>query len=166
MSNPPPHAITEALYREHHSWLRAWLGKKLGCSQQATDLAQDTFVRVLQQKPEGLRSPRAYLSSIARNVMVDWFRRRAIELAYLEAVVQWDEPVTLSPEASEIIIETLIEIDRLLDSLNARSREIFLLVQLDGMSFVDISRQLGLSVTSVRKHFIRALAQCLALVED
>ncbi|UOD31212.1 hypothetical protein INH39_05705 [Massilia violaceinigra] len=34
-----------ALYRGHHGWLTGCLRHKLGCSAQAADLAQDTFVR-------------------------------------------------------------------------------------------------------------------------
>ena len=35
------------LYSDHHPWLLGWLRSRLGCSQQAADFAQDTFVRIL-----------------------------------------------------------------------------------------------------------------------
>jgi RNA polymerase sigma-70 factor (ECF subfamily) len=155
------------LYTEHHGWLKGWLTKRLNCQEQASDLAQDTFVRVLQQRrAKALRQPRAYLSSIARNLMVDMFRRRSIEQAYLEALALQPEPVEVSPEIRHGIIETLVEIDIMLDSLGERPRQIFLLAQIDGMTFVDISRHLGISVNTVRKHFIRAMSRCLLLMED
>ncbi|MBV8624203.1 MAG: RNA polymerase subunit sigma, partial [Herbaspirillum sp.] len=34
----------EALYCDHHSWLQGWLRRRLGNSEQAADLAQDTFL--------------------------------------------------------------------------------------------------------------------------
>lgn len=154
------------IYNDHQNWLKLWILRRVGCNEQAADLAQDTFVRVLQQKPVEMRQPRAYLSSIARNVMVDWLRRRTIEQAYLETLAAQDEPTAISPECRQIMIDTLVEVDRLLDGLNPRSREIFLLAQLDGMSFVAIGAYLGLSVTSVRKHFIRAMTTCLSLIGD
>lgn len=48
-----------SLYRDHRSWLLAWLNRNLGCRQRAEDLSQDTFVRLLG-RPElpGLREPR------------------------------------------------------------------------------------------------------------
>src|SRR5690554_528419 len=159
--------LFENLYSEHHHWLKGWLKSRLGCGEQASDLAQDTFIKVLAQRREGeLRSPRAFLSSIARNLMVDMFRRRSIEQAYLEVLAHQPEPVAISPEARYDIVETLLEIDRLLDDLGERPRSIFLMAQIDGLSFVDISRRLNVSVNTVRKHFIRAMTRCLLLVGD
>ncbi|WP_338922863.1 sigma-70 family RNA polymerase sigma factor [Pseudomonas silesiensis] len=160
------HAV-HTLYEDHHNWLCGWLRKRLGCVDHAADLAQDTFIRVLTQRraPE-LREPRAYLSTVARSLMIDLFRRRAVEQAYLETLALIPEPVAFSPEARTLIIETLMEIDRLLDGLGSRTREIFLMAQLDGLSYVEIGRRLGVSVTTVKKHAVRALTHCLLLAED
>lgn len=155
------------LYSEHHGWLQGWLRKRLGCAEQASDLSHDIFIKLLQQRQTTpLRAPRAYLTSLARNTLVDLYRRRSIEQAYLELLMQRPEACEISPEAKHSLIETLVEIDCLLDSLGERSREIFLLAQLDGLSYVEISRRLRISVNTVRKHFIRAMSQCLMLVED
>ena len=156
-----------SLYENHHNWLCGWLKKRLGCSENAADLAQDTFIRVLTlRKASELREPRAYLSSIARSLMIDMFRRRALEQAYLETLAAIPEPVDISPETRALILETLLEIDRLLDGLGSRTREIFLLSQLDGLSYVDIGRRLSVSVNTVKKHAVRALTHCLLLLDD
>jgi RNA polymerase sigma-70 factor (ECF subfamily) len=156
-----------SLYENHHNWLCGWLKKRLGCSDNAADLAQDTFIRVLTlRKAAQLREPRAYLSSIARSLMIDMFRRRALEQAYLETLAAIPEPVDISPETRALILETLLEIDRLLDGLGSRTREIFLLSQLDGLSYVEIGRRLSVSVNTVKKHAVRALTHCLLLLED
>ncbi|PTQ68208.1 sigma-70 family RNA polymerase sigma factor [Pseudomonas sp. GV071] len=156
-----------SLYAQHHNWLCGWLKKRLGCSENAADLAQDTFIRVLTlRKAAELREPRAYLSSIARSLMIDLFRRRALEQAYLETLAAIPEPVAISPETRALILETLMEIDRLLDGLGSRTREIFLLSQLDGLSYVEIGRRLNVSVNTVKKHAVRALTHCLLLLEE
>jgi len=159
------------LYADHHGWLLGWLRSRLGCSHEAAELAQDTFVRVLAAPDAGnkipaIREPRRYLATIANRVLVDQIRRRSIERAYLEVLARQPEPRAVSPETRELIIETLVEIDRLLDGLGARTRQIFLLAQIDGLSFVAIARRMDLSITTVRKHFIRALTGCLQLIED
>lgn len=157
----------DTLYREHYSWLKGWIRRRLSCDQQASDLAQDTFVRVLgQRRHDTLRQPRAYLSSIARHILVDMFRRRSIEQAYLDTLAHQEEPAHISPEQYHQIVETLLEIDAMLDALGGRTREIFLLAQLDGLTYVAIGRRLGVSTNTVRKHYIRALGHCLMLVED
>ena len=78
-------AITE-LYCEHHGWLFGWLRRKLGCAQNAADLAQDTFARILNARESvaTLREPRAFLSTTARRLIIDQVRRKQIENAYLQ----------------------------------------------------------------------------------
>lgn len=77
----------QSLYQTHHQWLCGWLRQRLGCVDNAADLAQDTFIRVItQRKATELREPRAYLSTIARSLMIDMFRRRYLEQAYLETL--------------------------------------------------------------------------------
>ena len=77
-----------ALYSDHHGWLQGWLRKRLGCTQNAQDLAHDTFVRLITapdaaRRVADIRAPRDYLTTIARRVMIDHFRRRTLERAYL-----------------------------------------------------------------------------------
>ncbi len=76
------------LYSHHHGWLRAWLHRRLGCRDEAADLTQDTFLRVLlrPQALHGLREPRAYLTTIAKGLLADLWRRRALEQAYRDIV--------------------------------------------------------------------------------
>ena len=156
----------DSLYREQHQWLKGWISRRLGCAEQASDLAQDAFIKVMKQRRMPVLSqPRAYLSSVARTLMIDLFRRRSVEQAYLEALAQQPEGAAISPEDRHSIVETLLQVDRMLDNMSERSRQVFLLAQLDGLSYVAISRQLNISVNTVRKHFIRAMAQCLALVD-
>ncbi|MDN6858855.1 sigma-70 family RNA polymerase sigma factor [Pseudomonas sp. CAN2814] len=155
------------LYSDHHGWLQQWLRRKLGCREQAADLAQDTFIRLITQRKQlELRQPRAYLTTVARSLVVDHYRRRTLEQAYLETLAALPEPLEISPQTRCIILQTLMEIDALLDGMAARTREIFLMAQLDGLSFVEIGKRLSLSANSVRKHFVRAMTHCLVLLDD
>lgn len=155
------------LYSEHHGWLRAWLRARLGNSSDAADLAQDTFLRVLTARnAEAIREPRTYLSAIARALMIDRFRRQAVEQAYLDVLALRPEPLDISPETRLSILETLTAIDAMLDGLGERTRQIFLAVQLEGLSYIATAERLAVSVTTVKKHMIRAMTQCLLLMED
>lgn len=149
------------LYQNHHGWLHAWLRRKLGCTHNAADLAQDTFVRVLARADlPDLREPRAYLATIAGGLVANHWRRRELEQAYLEALATQPEPLAPSPEARRLIVETLEEVARLLDGLPPRVREIFLLSQLDGLTYPRIAEQLGITVNVVQKAMTRAVAHC------
>ncbi|MEN3112034.1 sigma-70 family RNA polymerase sigma factor [Uliginosibacterium paludis] len=154
----------EGLYREHHSWLTGWLRGRLGqCSDRAADFAHDTFLRILQagERPPELAQPRHYLATIARGLLVDHFRRQDLERAWLAELAMLPEASQPSLEERAILLETLCEIDRMLDGLGARARQAFLLSQLDGLSYAEIALELGVSVSSVKKYMHKAVLQCL-----
>lgn len=160
--------LYERLYRDHHAWLAGWLSGRLGCSQDAADLAHDTFLRLLGRRSEGsgrpLREPRAYLRSVAGGLLVDHYRRRSLERAYLEALAALPEPVAVSPEEREIILETLDRIDAMLDRLPEAVRRAFLLSQLHGRGYAEVAAELGVSVRTVKRYMQRAFTQCLAMM--
>ena len=167
MSDQAPAPTLEALYCDHHSWLVGMLRRKLGNGDSAADLAQDTFLRVLANRNiDAILRPREYLATIARGLVTDAYRRQAIERAYLETLAARPEPVAISPETRAILLETVLAIDRMLDQLGPRTREIFLLAQFEELTYAQVGARLGVSLTTVKKHMVRALTQCLLLAAD
>ena len=150
------------LYREHHGWLQSWLRRKTGCSQQAADLAQDTFLRLLGATEQpAFREPRAYLRTVAHGIMVDQIRRRALEQAYLEALAAAPETLAPSPEELMLVLEALCLVDRLLAALPETTRKVFLMSQLEGLTYAVIGERLGLSLRTVKRHMQTSFVQCL-----
>lgn len=154
-----------SLYSGHHGWLRGWLRKNLGCSETAADLAQDTFLKVMQKQQAdtgfSISYPRRYLRMVANSLMVDHFRRRAVEQAYLDVLAQQPEPATISAEERQILLETLQQLDRLLDTMPLAMRQAFLLSRLDGLTYQQIAERLGVSLRTVKRYMQQAFIQCL-----
>lgn len=149
------------LYSDHQPWLLSWLSSKLGCHHQAADLSQDTFVRVVsKQQMLALQEPRAFLTTIARRVLANHWRRDQLEQAYLQALAQVPESFAPSEEERAILFETLFHIDRLLEGLPVAVKQTFLYAQLDGLKQADIAKRLDISVTTVKRHLVRASARC------
>ncbi|AOY00439.1 sigma-70 family RNA polymerase sigma factor [Jeongeupia sp. USM3] len=163
MSQPDISPSLGPLYRDHHRFLHGWLRRKLGCSVEAADLTHDTFLRLLiaPERCAGIIEPRSFLTTIARRVMIDHFRRQALERAYLDVLAQQPEALAPSPEERALLLETLVEIDAMLDRLNPRARQAFLLSQLEGLSYADIAARLEVSVSSVKKYMAKAIEHCL-----
>ena len=157
------HQQIEVLYSNHHGWLQGWLRGKLGSAFDAADLAHDTYLRILARgrapRPE---ESRQHLAQIANGLMVDLFRRRHIEAAYLEALAHLPPAAMPTPETRTLIIEALTEIDTILASLPAKVREAFLLCKVEGLDYREIARRLDVSVSSVEKYMVRALLACCA----
>jgi len=166
LSHPDEAAIPHAwpiadLYVAHHGWLLAWLRRRLGCSEHAADLTQDTFVQVMAgAQPVSMQEPRAYLTVIAKCVLFNFWRRRDLEQAYLAELAALPEQICPSAEERVLVLETLLEIDRLLDGLSHKARCAFLMSQLDGMTYKEIAAELKVSVSRVRQYMAQALARC------
>jgi len=149
------------LYRDHSDWLTGWLRRQTGCSQRAEDLRQDTFVRLLT-KPElpAMREPRAFLTQIAKGLLIDHYRRASLERSYLEALSTLADEHYPSAEDLASIIEALAELDRLLGKLSSKARAAFLYNRLDGLTHSEIAERLGVSVPRVRQYIAQGLRQC------
>lgn len=151
----------DLLYRTHNSWLCTWLQRRVGCHHNAADLAQDTFLRLLRTgRLPVLQQPRAYLSSIARGLMIDQHRRRLLEQAYLESLACLAPAEVPSEEQRLLILDTLERLDNALRRVPPRVREAFLLAQFDGLTCPQIAERLGVSRATVERDLARALSVC------
>lgn len=166
MSSVSDARAVDNLYREHHGWLQAWLAKRLSCRNDAEDLTQDTFVQVMKANIVAeIRAPRSYLRTIAKSLVVNTFRRRSIEQAYLKSLEALPEPTIISAQAHHETIETLIEIDTTLSCLNARARKAFLLSRVEGLTYKTIAKQLSVSDRTVKNYMSQAMLRCLIVAE-
>lgn len=161
------HAQLDALYREHHGWLSGWLRQRLNNSADAADLAQDTFVRVLlARSAANLREPRHYLATIARGLVIDLYRRRSLEQAYLDVLASLPEAVQPSLEEQALMLEALLQIERMLDGLGARVKQTFILSQLEGLGYAQIAQRLGISLRTVNNHMAKAMEHCCLMLAE
>ena len=162
----PSNDSVQTLYSDHHGWLHAWLRSKLGNAADAADLAQDTFVRLLQ-KPSlpALEQPRAYLTRIANGLVINLWQRRALERAWLDVLANLPEALVPDEEQRQIALEALVRIDRLLDALPMRTREAFLLSQLDGLTYAVIAERFGVTERTIKRDIVCAMAACMQAME-
>lgn len=162
------HHPLHSLYSEHHGWLQAWLRRRLCCTHDAADLAQDTFVRLLArpalvESSDVLREPRAYLTTVARGLLVDFWRRGELERAYLADLAL--QPEALQPSAEErlIAMQMLKAVDLLMQGLTPKTRAAWLMSRLDGLTHAEIAKQLQVSVPRVRQLLENAMRHAYRL---
>jgi RNA polymerase sigma factor (sigma-70 family) len=157
-----------SLYSDHRSWLQNWLRRKLGCRDQAADMMQETFCRLLSLSREdlaALQTPRAYLTTTATRLMIDQARRQKVEQAYLETLaLTHAEHYVISPEQQLEIIETLTLIAGMLESMADKPRQAFMLSRLENFTYPEISAVLGVSVSMVKQYIAKAMVHCHQIV--
>ena len=152
----------ETLYSSHHGWLQGWLRRKLGCDEQAADLAQDTFMRLLGRHTFTLDQPRALLTHIAKGLVIDHWRRQDVERAYLEALANMPESYAPSAETRYLILESLYRIEAMLRGMPDKTREIFLRAQMDGLTYAEIAAESGIALITVKRHMKTAFISCMS----
>lgn len=155
------------LYVDHRGWLHNWLCRRLGCSHRAADLVQDTYLRLLasNQSPSQEQA-KPYLMQIAKGLVIDRYRRRQIEKAWLETLSLQADATAPSPEETALALEALIRIDQMLSGLKPKVRETFLLSRFDGLTYSAIAKRLQISTAAVRKYMLIAMQACMAASTD
>ncbi len=157
--------VISTLYSDHHGWLCGWLRRRLSNQSDAADLAQDTFVRVLKtHTAREILEPRAFLSTIARGLLIDFFRRQTLERTYLDVLATLPASHVPSLEEQAVLRSTLHEIDQMLNGLGQKVKQAFLLSQCESLTHGEIAQRLNISVRSVDNYLARAMLHCCLLL--
>ena len=159
----PKEPTLHDLYRDHRGWLETWLGRRLGNGCDAADLSQDTFLRVLasSQRIADLQEPRAYLLTVGKRLLSNFYQRRSLEQAYLAALAAMPEDCAPYPEQRWLLLETLQALDELLDGLPRAVRRAFLWSQLEGLTYGQIAERLQVSERTIKRYMAQAYEHCL-----
>jgi RNA polymerase sigma-70 factor (ECF subfamily) len=126
---------------------------------EAEDLIQDAFLKMQEYCESGRQvyHPERFLVRtvlrLAANARRDEHRELYCEVEDLTVIVD------TTPTPDEVLAgdQCLERMRDALDTVSRRTREIFLMQRLDGLTYAEIAQRLGLSVSAVEKHMACAL---------
>ena len=147
------------LYRDQANSLRRRLKSRLGSSDEANEILQDAFARLLGARTlDALRDPGAFLNRIVRNLLIDRSRRRSVRPVHVEFE---ETDLAVAPEQGKSIEleEMRAHYADLVASLPPRMREVFLLHRIHGLGYKEIAGVLGISVRTAEWHVAEALVR-------
>lgn len=144
----------EQVYREQYRPLVGFIRKRLRDGGRAEELAQEVFVRAIQNRPD---NPRAWIYVVASNLVRDEARRGAVRRRHLRLIEPPVEPVTEAPLVDEVQSreERRARIRDALAQLSERDRQALLLKE-EGLAYPQIAERLGLSPGAVGTTLSRA----------
>lgn len=154
----PAPSFAQSTFENYHEGLHRFLLRRLRNAQDASDVMQEVFLRVLQlERTEAVRNPQGYLYGIASHVAKE-FRHRMLRdpVTYDSQQVENAVPPTADELTESVSIER--DIQQALAQLPAIQLRILVAKQRDGLSYPQIAQSLGLSAHTVRKYMDRALA--------
>lgn len=144
--------ITDS-YQNYHRSVYLYILYKIGKDEDAKDLAQDVFLRLMDYKqmlrPETIKY---FIFSICRNLVIDYLRRH-YKMQEITSYFLDQLPTFTNEVESQIIANDLsvCEQERVL-RLPAQRRKIYVMSRFKHISSADISASLGLSVRTVENH--------------
>ena len=156
--------LVTRLFREHNEALVRFLALRLRSQQEAKEVAQEAYVRLLKlDQPGAVGFLRAFLFKTAANLAVDRIRheqmkrRMARDSKFLEELSAQPTPEQFATDAQELSLA-----ERLINDLPPKCRRAFLLHKVYGLDFADIAKQMGLGERMVRTYVCRAVLYCRA----
>ncbi len=160
----------DRVYSTYHGRIFSFLLRLSGRRDTAEDLAQETWLKLAKAAP-GLREDTTlapFLFTVARNAFVSHRRWALLDLSRivtfgLEAMsAPVSEP---SPETSHESARAIALLEAALQQLPVVSREVLLLVGVEGIEQEEVAGMLGLSYDALRQRLSRARAQLTAAME-
>ncbi|GAA5006394.1 sigma-70 family RNA polymerase sigma factor [Acinetobacter puyangensis] len=152
------------LYGDHHVWLNNYLKKQLTHRpDMASDIVQDTFLSLLE-KPQAIpqiREQRAFLLTIAKRKLFNFWRKQDLEQTYLQSLQDYGVEESIPAEQLCMIQDALNRIDLLLDGLKPKVQHAFLLKKLELLTHPEIAQIMNLSLATVERYIKQATIHCL-----
>jgi RNA polymerase sigma factor (sigma-70 family) len=144
--------------------LRRFLRLNLANASDVPDLAQEVFMRLLRvPNHEDIRSPEAYLFTVASHVVQQHAQKQVRVSESLEILQESTDPPIASPDDPTLqteLQERLGQLERILDELPPRVAMALVMHRLAGYSIEEIARELGVAQITVKKYLARALLHC------
>ena len=170
--------ITETISRERGR-LRNFIRRRVPDANEAEDILQDVFFEYVEnyRLPEPIEQVGAWLFHVARNRIIDRFRKKREvqlpEMADGEGGEYWLEEVLPSPDfgpeaayARSVLLE---ELYAALEELPKEQRDVFIAHELDGRSFKELAEAGGVSMNTLlarKRYAVLYLRKRLQTIHD
>lgn len=155
--------LVDRLAASHGAQLQRFLIARARNFAEVPDLVQEVYLRMLRvPNAESIRSPEAYLFTVAQHVLAQHTLRQSATPPSIELSEMLEPPSANHDADPALALEAQQCLDRLqggLDDLSPKMRATFILHRRDGLSFDEIAEKLGISLPMVKKYLMKALMQ-------
>jgi RNA polymerase sigma factor (sigma-70 family) len=173
-------ALALAVKRERAPLL-ALIRASIADAAEAEDIVQEAFFELVlaHRMMQPIERAGAWLARIARNRIIDRFRRRAVratppgrepqDAAGEGGLEELLPAADAGPESAAMRAMLLDEIERALGELPREQREVFIAHELEGVSFRELAERTGVPLSTLlsRKHYaVRTLRERLQAIWD
>ncbi|MEO0550423.1 MAG: sigma-70 family RNA polymerase sigma factor [Pseudomonadota bacterium] len=156
----------ETLYRTHFTSLCANIRKSFGAGPpEPEDVVQTAFMKFAGlSNRSGVHDPRAFIYTIARNLVLDHKRASKAADAYIAEQIALDQSMTLEGISPERLIASKEEFRVLIAAMRKLPRKqqiILMMSRLEGKSYKQIGQETGWSSGDISRNMAMGLSTLL-----
>jgi RNA polymerase sigma-70 factor (ECF subfamily) len=155
------------LFRRHSRELKRFLRRRGASADNAADIMQETFLRLLTAAPGGpVENMQAYIFRTASNLSIDLARKERL----LPLVDDADDVLgrladeAPSPERVLLSRQELVLLQAAFNQVPSQPREVFL-ARLDGKTFAEIGRSLGIAPQTAFSQVLKVMMHLKAALD-
>jgi RNA polymerase sigma factor (sigma-70 family) len=153
------------LFDNHFDDLRKYLLYRSGDEELATDIAQDTFMRIWEKQLEiDHKTVKGLLIKIGSDLFISRYRKEKVAFTFFKTYKP--DGHNLTPEEHLHFNELKIAYEKSLETMPEKQRVVFLMSRIDEMKYTEIADQLGLSVKAIEKRMNLALTHLKTHLKD
>lgn len=152
-----------AAFRAVESGLKQYLLRFFLREQDIEDIVQETYLRAFEsEQVRTIKSPRAYLFRVARNIALSEITRKANNLALYMGDLQQLNVIDNRPSLEEglYIDRNVQDLCAIIESLPHQCRRVLVMRKVLGFSHKEIARRMNISTRTVEKHLTKGLQRC------
>lgn len=140
----------------HFAQVRNYVFYRSGNSEVATDIAQDTFLKIWEkQNKVQTEKVKGLLFKIANDLFISYYRKEKRSFDFFKHY-QFDEQ-DHSPEELLAFEQLKTNYKKALDGMPENQRTVFLMSRVENLKYAEIATMVGVSVKAVEKRMTKAL---------
>lgn len=144
--------------RSHYSAMVRFLAVRTGSTEDAKELLQEAYAKLLAlDRPGTISILAGYLWRIAVNLSIDRGRQRTLHQHFTRTALLFARKQDFSAESIAEARERLAIVERAIGELPARCLEAFILRVQEGLPFAEVGKKMGISDRMAKMHVARAL---------
>lgn len=158
----------DAIYELYANRLFGQIVKFTRLVEPAQEILQDVFLKVWEQRHrlDSTKSFRSYIFRITENKVYDYFRKASGEKRLLAG---WQRSMEYGTNSTDDLLEQERSrqlLEEAIAGLPPQRKRVFTLCKIEGLSYEEVGRQLGISPSTVNDHIVKAMHSIRAYIQE
>lgn len=151
-------AAFEVLYHQYSLEIYRRLLMMVKVADLAEELTQDVFVKIWEKRSliEPGNNFKFFLYRISKNMVIDFYRKAARDQKLQDQIITSSTEISNITEDAIIFKETNALFQKALDSLPPQQKQVYTLCKIQGLSYAEAGKRLGINTSTVSNHIVKA----------